>query len=351
MLRPAGPQITLFDVSATTILEGEAVTATWQAEHGTKAWLDGQSVPLSGAYTFVPAQSGFTKLVVKDEHGQQVEWQQYIEMHDLDHENTLSVQAIPPRRKPQSARPRSQSASDLPAGITIISATPRLDLGLDGTWEGADGHVWYLRQIGDAIWGASFSADQGQTQTAVFQGTQLGEVIQLAMVGIPRGQDLRIKKETMVVDLETQQLIWQTHPESLPKSLIEERLTWTSAKDPLNLGIIKPPSASALTPTVRNLTGIWWANDGGTYYIQQSKRAIWGLGLSADGGQTFTTVFRGTQSGDVVEGKWIDLPKGERDLSGELALQIILSGSVIQLQPASPMKEFLNGVLEPVPTT
>ncbi|MCA9422630.1 MAG: hypothetical protein KC592_16545 [Nitrospira sp.] len=342
------PQITKFSLSETIIDEGEAMTATWETANGTKAFLNGQAVPLLGTVTLVPSQTSTYTLSVQNDQGQEVKWKQVVEV--VPPEQITKPPQKP--QKPDSSLTKTQTKKspqgNLPvAGMAIISAAPRLDLSLDGVWKGTDSSVWYLRQIEDALWGVSFSSDRGRSRTAVLKATQLGEVIHASVVGVPRGKELAASEETIIVDLETQELVREGSGGSKNKS----RLSWTSAQDPLILGRIDPSASSSFRPTVHNLTGTWWANDGGTYYITQNQKNMWGLGISADGGRTFTTVFQGTQSGDIIEGEWIDLPKGTRHQQGELHLQIIDSGTVIQLQPGKSAGGFSGHVLEPVPTS
>jgi hypothetical protein len=77
------------------------------------------------------------------------------------------------------------------------------------------------------------------------------------------------------------------------------------------------------------LTGVWSANDAGTYYVRQLGTTVWWLGLSPDESpaysdqrQTFANVFQGTiQNGQVV-GKWADIPLGETANSGPMQLAL-----------------------------
>jgi hypothetical protein len=337
-----------FLLSPTTIQEGEAMTATWETANGTQAFLNDHAVPLSGTVTMVPSATTTYTLSLKNDQGQQVEWKQVVEVVPTNRE----TQRAQGEQKPSPTMAQTQKKKGLPVdlpvpGMTIISAAPRLDLSLDGVWKSTDGSVWYLRQIEETLWGVSFSSDKGRSRTAVLKAIHFGEVIQASLVGVPRGKELAAREETILVDLKTQELIRGGSDESKNES----RLSWTSAKDPLALGTVDPSPSSPLKPTVHNLTGTWWANDGGTYYIKQNKQDIWGLGISADGGRTFTTVFQGTQSGDVIEGEWIDLPKGTRHRHGELHLQVIEFGTLIQLQPVDSTGGFSGTVLEPVPTS
>ncbi len=73
---------------------------------------------------------------------------------------------------------------------------------------------------------------------------------------------------------------------------------------------------------IPNLSGVWTANDGGVYYIQQNNNRVWWAGGSSfSPGTTFTNVFDGNRDGDNIKGLWADVPIGNARSSGELSLQ------------------------------
>jgi hypothetical protein len=75
--------------------------------------------------------------------------------------------------------------------------------------------------------------------------------------------------------------------------------------------------AQRLTNPHVNLTGVWHANDVGTYYVRQIDQTIWWLGLSHDQGRLFANVFQGILSGQIIDGAWVDVPMGaEGSLAG-----------------------------------
>jgi hypothetical protein len=65
-----------------------------------------------------------------------------------------------------------------------------------------------------------------------------------------------------------------------------------------------------------NLTGAWHADDVGTYYLRQTGSDLWWLGISRDQGRRFANVFKGTVSGNRVEGSWVDVPMGVGGILG-----------------------------------
>ncbi len=61
-----------------------------------------------------------------------------------------------------------------------------------------------------------------------------------------------------------------------------------------------------------SLSGVWHADDVGTYYIRQIGDTIWWLGLSRDQGQTFANIFQGRMEQDSIVGEWADVPVGNQ---------------------------------------
>lgn len=101
-------------------------------------------------------------------------------------------------------------------------------------------------------------------------------------------------------------------------------------------------------PTV-HLPPIWRADDNAFYFLTQEENGtLWLAGLSSDPdpavdtasgsglqyGLSFTTVFQGQMGGSLIEGVWVDVPRGERLNSGWLSLKFTTTagGSPIQLQ-------------------
>jgi len=85
------------------------------------------------------------------------------------------------------------------------------------------------------------------------------------------------------------------------------------------------PFSSRSTSPDESLSGAWLADDGASYYIQQVGNVIWWVGMSEDGGRSFTNVFRGniaTGTSRIV-GDWVDLQLGASRQQGSLTLNIV----------------------------
>jgi hypothetical protein len=99
---------------------------------------------------------------------------------------------------------------------------------------------------------------------------------------------------------------------------------------PLASTIATPPQkAQALCAARTQLTGVWQANDGGTYYVRQRGNEVFWLGMSSDQGRSWTNVFHGTRNGNTITGTWADVPKGNIQSGGILNLNLQTNGNAI----------------------
>jgi hypothetical protein len=96
-------------------------------------------------------------------------------------------------------------------------------------------------------------------------------------------------------------------------------ITPAYAPEPARLG-----GSSEPTP----LTGVWHGNDGGTYYLRQIGNVVWWIGLNGgNDGRIYSNIFKGTITTmapyrDVIEGEWVDVPRGTIMNSGKLVVDI-----------------------------
>src|SRR5262245_50394127 len=95
-----------------------------------------------------------------------------------------------------------------------------------------------------------------------------------------------------------------------------------------------------------DLTGTWFADDGGAYYIRQVGNTLWWNGMSENGqGSSFANVFRGTIKGDTIIGDWADVPRGQTLNSGALILRIVnISPDQIELRKQSQTGSFSGSI-------
>ncbi|MEB3343971.1 hypothetical protein U6A24_00785 [Aquimarina gracilis] len=76
---------------------------------------------------------------------------------------------------------------------------------------------------------------------------------------------------------------------------------------------------------VPNLSGYYYANDGGHYYVRHINNKIYWFGEHPSG--IWANVFTGTISGKTITGDFYDVPKGRIAGSGSLTLRVGCFGS------------------------
>jgi hypothetical protein len=86
------------------------------------------------------------------------------------------------------------------------------------------------------------------------------------------------------------------------------------------IGFATPASVEAQCAAPPSIGGIWKANDGGTYRLRTHGNEVWWIGTSGDNGRSWTNVFRGTRTGDVIKGDWADI--GRNLGRGTLTLRV-----------------------------
>jgi hypothetical protein len=96
------------------------------------------------------------------------------------------------------------------------------------------------------------------------------------------------------------------------------------------VAVVTPPSVSPI-----NLTGVWEANDGGTYTIRQTGAEITWEGVSRDGGRTWSHTFNGVIRNNTVVGRFFDHPPGRVRNAGELTLRIVDANRFEMLVPSN----------------
>ncbi len=71
--------------------------------------------------------------------------------------------------------------------ITNSSAAPVATIDLSGQWQGNDGGIYYIRQVGNRVWWSGESANNGGDWSNVFQGTVAGTRLTGNWADVPKG--------------------------------------------------------------------------------------------------------------------------------------------------------------------
>jgi hypothetical protein len=88
-----------------------------------------------------------------------------------------------------------------------------------------------------------------------------------------------------------------------------------------------------------DLTGIWPERNGGIYAVRQIGQDIWWVGVSDTyafrRGVTWTNVFHGRINGNIINGSWMDVPRGATANGGTLEL-VVVDPNLNLAQPVPP---------------
>jgi hypothetical protein len=88
------------------------------------------------------------------------------------------------------------------------------------------------------------------------------------------------------------------------------------------VGLAAPvATAYAQCAAPKYVSGMWKANDGGTYHLHVIDNNVWWVGMSGDDGRSWTHVFKGTRNGNTIAGEWADV-RGKPWGHGTLQLRI-----------------------------
>ena len=88
-------------------------------------------------------------------------------------------------------------------------------------------------------------------------------------------------------------------------------------------GLSSAATAQCVSP--KSITGVWKANDGGTYIVRRVQgTVVWWIGKSGDNGASWTNVFTGVINGNIINGEWADLVHN----NGVGTLQLKIQGAI-----------------------
>lgn len=94
--------------------------------------------------------------------------------------------------------------------------------------------------------------------------------------------------------------------------------------------LVAVPGSAAVCKPFASLSGVYKANDGGTYRIRAAGDTVWWLGRSADAGESWTNVFKGTRKGNIITGQWADLNSGATG-TGALTLKVTKNFQLVRI--------------------
>jgi hypothetical protein len=105
-----------------------------------------------------------------------------------------------------------------------------------------------------------------------------------------------------------------------------------------------------IVPTSSDITGIWFADEGGIYFIRQLGSRIWWSGQGGEPGRgllNFSNVFAGERNGDQISGAWADVPQGQTSNGGTLQVKVTERYGGPILQKVNQTGNFSANVWQP----
>jgi hypothetical protein len=192
-----------------------------------------------------------------------------------------------------------------------------------------DGNTWHEYPGGGR--GRAIAAGPGGvpfvigTDNGIYRGTGSGWV---QLPGGGRGKDIAVdgRGRAWVIGMDDQIYYhdggaWHL----LPGGGRGKRIAVTDSGSPLVIGMDNAIHRYGSAPAgsfAGDLTGRWNCNDGGRYFLRLVGAEVWWVGMSGDGGASWTNVFQGRVEGNQVRGRWADVPHGRAASQGEMNLQI-----------------------------
>jgi hypothetical protein len=192
-----------------------------------------------------------------------------------------------------------------------------------GRYRGSDGGRYYFQELNDQVW---FFGEKERTDEStcdplpygiVFRGTRTDNVVRGTWATVPKGR--QIKRGDLAFRV-------------LPSGTLER--TSQSGGFPTNRWVLTTGIPRSLRGFREagfesfdrtDLSGTWTASDGGTYYIRQfGNRVVW----FGERSNLFSNVFFGQRSGDVIDGRWSDVPKERTRGVGSLRLRVVDSNEL-----------------------
>jgi hypothetical protein len=273
-----------------------------------------------------------------------------IQEKGLSLEVTLNPQAIsptPPKKEPRSIPSMPIIPIVAAVGLVLViigaiyiinspkhpPAQPATDL--TGEWQGDDGGTYYIIDLGTEIWwyGEQSAVNPGWSNVGVGkrpQGSINGNDLKLRWVDIPKGQTRGQGILVLAVEKSGNKLRAQQRTGGFGGS------TWTRLPSPTvasrinrEVPVIPEPP---FEPSAYDLTGVWQGDDGGTYYIRHIGSEIWWYGERAPENPVWANDAFGNIGGNIVNLRWVDMPKGQTRGQGILALVVENSGNTLRAQ-------------------
>ncbi len=176
-----------------------------------------------------------------------------------------------------------------------------------------DGH-YYIRQIGSKIYW--FGEHPSGYWANVFIGSINGNQITGTFKDVPKGSIQGSGGLTISV-LYNGFILSKTSGNNFGGSV------WVRTSRPTNLPGTRP-AGFGVRNDIDNLTGRWYADDGGYYYVRQINNSIIWFGERnfSSGNPSWSNIAFGSRFGNTLWLDWVDVPKGNAGSNGILRIYV-----------------------------
>jgi len=177
-----------------------------------------------------------------------------------------------------------------------------------------DGALYYVREAGNNFhW---FGERRDGAFSNIFTGQRTGSIVTGRWFDIPKGRSQNSGTLRIAIDTATNTF------KRLSQTGGFGGQNWLPHKPYANSPSLRASrlfrKAGFQGANANDLSGTWMSDNQGTYYLRQIGNEIFWYGE----GQTFSSIFIGTRSGETISGSWFDVPKGETNASGTLSMNL-----------------------------
>jgi hypothetical protein len=184
---------------------------------------------------------------------------------------------------------------------------------LSGIWKSNDGGVYFVRQIGTEVWWQGETADHEWVNA--FKGTCTEDTVTGEWIDLPKGK--ASSSGELNLNIQGNKMTCTSSGGNFPSREWKKENVITLFS---NLFASQSEFLNAGFSLESNLTGGWFGNDGGFYYIREIDETVWIFGEHPK--RNWANLFKGTKSGNTISGEWVDLPKGKTAGKGTLELEV-----------------------------
>lgn len=209
---------------------------------------------------------------------------------------------------------------------------------LTGFYNGSDGGQYFISQVGQKVYW--YGEDRSGNWANVYAGDLSGTQISGHFYDVPKGRIQAQGALSLSVSPDGKRI------EKVSGVFGAHR--WTKAPLPTNLVPSSITSGFHANGDRNNMSGIWFTNKGGVYYMRQfGTKVVWfGEEVFQTGRPRFSNIAVGDKYNDVVRLKWVGSQKSNSKAHGSLVLRLRKPDTLIKSSQTGGFSEnkWIRGV-------